>query len=95
MKKWIDYNKELFFVLIAVIVLLIVPLCVYGLSVPSIFPGGNNDWSGFWGGYLGAVYIVNRSAKVVKRAIHRRGTSIQTVSKLNLLILITRLEMDN
>ncbi len=55
MKKWIVKNKFLFFILVGVFVLIIVPLCVYGLSMPPIFQGGGNDWSGFWGGYLGAI----------------------------------------
>lgn len=33
-----------------------IPLIVYLLSVIPIFPSGtNNDWAGFWGGYIGAI----------------------------------------
>lgn len=38
------------------IILIAVPLIVYGLSEISLFPvTGGNDWAGFWGGYVGAI----------------------------------------
>lgn len=54
-KEWIGKNKKLA-KKIALWVLVIIPLIIYGLSTIPIFPvGGNNDWAGFWGGYLGAI----------------------------------------
>ena len=58
MKKcldWIDKNKALSGLLLIGVVLIGVPLVVYGLSVGTVFPNGGNDWAGFWGGYLGAI----------------------------------------
>lgn len=38
------------------IILIAVPLIVYGLSEISLLPvTGGNDWAGFWGGYIGAI----------------------------------------
>lgn len=37
-------------------ILIVIPVCIYALSVIPLFPSGeNNDWAGFWGGYLGAI----------------------------------------
>lgn len=39
-----------------IIIIIIVPVLVYFLSVLPLFPSGdNNDWAGFWGGYIGAI----------------------------------------
>ena len=43
-------------ILICVGIFVIIPIIVYGLSVPAILPNGGNDWAGFWGGYLGSVF---------------------------------------
>ena len=50
-------KKYIIWIICAVIVIFIlVPLIVYGLSEGRILPvGGTNDWAGFWGGYLGAI----------------------------------------
>lgn len=38
------------------IILIAVPVIVYGLSEISLLPvTGGNDWAGFWGGYMGAI----------------------------------------
>ena len=35
---------------------IIIPSATYALSTIPVLPmGGNNDWAGFWGGYLGAI----------------------------------------
>lgn len=35
----------------------LIPCVVYALTTIPIFPSGqNNDWAGFWGGYLGAIF---------------------------------------
>lgn len=48
------YKRQI--VLCSVIILIAVPLIVYGLSEVSLFPvTGENDWAGFWGGYIGAI----------------------------------------
>ena len=38
-----------------VIKLILIPIAIYALSVIPLFPSGNNDWAGFWGGYLGSI----------------------------------------
>lgn len=36
--------------------IVIIPIVIYFLSVLPLLPSGkNNDWAGFWGGYLGAI----------------------------------------
>lgn len=52
---WIKkYKKQV--ALWSVIILIAVPLAVYGLSEISLLPvTGGNDWAGFWGGYFGAI----------------------------------------
>lgn len=43
-------------ILAGIIIFIIIPVAVYALSTIRLFPmGGNNDWAGFWGGYLGAL----------------------------------------
>lgn len=55
MKQWIRHNKNGLF-LVSIVVLIGVPIIVYLLSSIPLLPiGGNNDWAGFWGGYLGAI----------------------------------------
>ena len=40
----------------SMVILIAVPLIVYGLSEVSLLPvTGGNDWAGFWGGYFGAL----------------------------------------
>lgn len=40
----------------SMVILIAVPLIVYGLSEVSLLPvTGGNDWAGFWGGYFGAI----------------------------------------
>lgn len=52
---WIKKHKKQV-ILWGGIVLIAVPLSVYGLFEASVFPvTGGNDWAGFWGGYLGAI----------------------------------------
>jgi len=49
--KTIKKNKKWIWVFAAGI-----PGLIYILSSVPIFPvGGNNDWAGFWGGYIGAI----------------------------------------
>lgn len=52
---WIrTHKKEV--ALWSVVILVAVPLAVYGLSEISLLPvTGGNDWAGFWGGYIGAI----------------------------------------
>lgn len=52
---WIKkYKKQV--ALWSVIILIAVPLAVYGLSEVSLLSvTGGNDWAGFWGGYFGAI----------------------------------------
>lgn len=52
---WIKkYKKQV--ALWSVVILIAVPLAVYGLSEISLLPvTGGNDWAGFWGGYIGAI----------------------------------------
>lgn len=53
--SWIKKKKKQV-ALWSVIILIAVPLAVYGLSEVSLLPvTGGNDWAGFWGGYMGAV----------------------------------------
>lgn len=55
MWMWSGKHKKQI-VLWSVIVLIAVPLIVYGLSEVSLLPvTGGNDWAGFWGGYFGAI----------------------------------------
>ena len=55
MWMWFGKHKKQI-VLWSVIILIAVPLIVYGLSEISLLPvTGGNDWAGFWGGYMGAV----------------------------------------
>lgn len=81
---------------IGVIILIIVPVCIYALSVVPLLPSGtNNDWAGFWGGYLGAIigglialYVMKESLK--KEDEHKKeddkakyfGNIIKLVSEL-------------
>lgn len=52
---WIKMHKKEV-VLWSVVILIVVPLAVYGLSEISLLPvTGGNDWAGFWGGYFGAI----------------------------------------
>lgn len=53
--EWIKkYKKQI--ILWSGIILIAVPLIVYGMSEVSILPvTGGNDWAGFWGGYIGAI----------------------------------------
>lgn len=52
---WIKMHKKET-VLWSVVILIVVPLAVYGLSEISFLPvTGGNDWAGFWGGYIGAI----------------------------------------
>lgn len=52
---WIKKHKKQV-VLWGGIILIAVPLIVYGLSEISLLPvTGGNDWAGFWGGYIGAI----------------------------------------
>lgn len=79
MKKsldWINKNKVLFGLSLVLVVLVIVPLMVYGLSVGTVFPNGGNDWSGFWGGYLGA--IIGAAAAVFGVVVTLNETRRQT-----------------
>lgn len=53
--EWIKKHKKQV-ILWSGIILIAVPLIVYGLSEISILPvTGGNDWAGFWGGYFGAI----------------------------------------
>ena len=55
MWMWFGKHKKQI-VLWSVIILIAVPLIVYGLSEVSLLPvTGGNDWAGFWGGYIGAI----------------------------------------
>ncbi|GEM_PF-5188010 len=55
MIKWIMENK-IKVILCVILLLVVVPTVIYFLStLPVLPPGGNNDWAGFWGGYLGAI----------------------------------------
>lgn len=52
---WIKKHK-IQVTLWSVVILIVVPLIVYGLSEVSLLPvTGGNDWAGFWGGYIGAI----------------------------------------
>jgi hypothetical protein len=53
--EWIKLNiKKL--IIAGVIMVIIIPSATYALSTIPVLPmGGNNDWAGFWGGYLGAI----------------------------------------
>ena len=52
---WIKKHKKQV-VLWGGIILIAVPLIVYGLYEISLLPvTGGNDWAGFWGGYFGAI----------------------------------------
>lgn len=54
MEKIKQKKKEIIKITIASLV--VMPIIVYFLTVIPLFPAGaNNDWAGFWGGYLGAV----------------------------------------
>lgn len=52
-----NIKKYIVWIICAVVVMfIVVPLIVYGLSEGRKLPvGGTNDWAGFWGGYLGAI----------------------------------------
>lgn len=50
LKKLLSKNKWAL-----VITLILIPIAIYALSVIPLFPSGNNDWAGFWGGYLGSI----------------------------------------
>lgn len=53
--KWIKRHKKQV-ILWGVIILIVVPLIVYGMSEVSLLPvTGSNDWAGFWGGYFGSI----------------------------------------
>ena len=53
--EWIKEHKKQI-ALWSGIILIAVPLIVYGLSEISLLPvTGGNDWAGFWGGYIGAI----------------------------------------
>lgn len=40
-----------------VVLFVLIPCVVYALTTIPFFPSGqNNDWAGFWGGYLGAIF---------------------------------------
>lgn len=55
MWMWFGKHKKQI-VLWSVIILIAVPLIVYGLSEISLLPvTGGNDWAGFWGGYFGSI----------------------------------------
>ena len=56
-KKIKKYPKMAKSIIVTVILILIlIPLMVYGLSEISVLPVcGSNDWASFWGGYLGAI----------------------------------------
>lgn len=54
MRQWIEENKR-FLLPVGMIILIIIPIIIYGLSAIPLLPGCNNDWVGFWGGYLGAI----------------------------------------
>ncbi|MEY8356808.1 hypothetical protein AALB39_26140 [Lachnospiraceae bacterium 54-53] len=55
MIKWIKENKRIV-IFWVIIILVVVPLIIYLLSTLTVLPPGlNNDWAGFWGGYLGAI----------------------------------------
>lgn len=50
--KWIKAHLKV----VVTVIIAGIPIVVYFLSVLPVFPSGeNNDWAGFWGGYLGAV----------------------------------------
>lgn len=55
MKMWFKNKQKLVFMAFGV-VFIVTPIIVYILSVVPIFPSGGNDWAGFWGGYLGAIF---------------------------------------
>ncbi len=43
-------------IIVIVTILVLIPLMVYVLSEVSVLPVcGNNDWAGFWSGYLGSI----------------------------------------
>ena len=55
MKRILEFTKKNL-ILIVVMVAVGIPVIIYGLSVIPVFPSGlNNDWAGFWGGYIGAI----------------------------------------
>lgn len=54
-RVWIKKHKRQV-VLYSGLILIAVPLIIYGLSEISLLPvTGGNDWAGFWGGYFGAI----------------------------------------
>lgn len=55
-KKYSKGTKIIIVTMISILILVLIPLMVYGLSEISVLPVyGGNDWAGFWGGYLGAI----------------------------------------
>lgn len=53
---WIKKYKKTAVLCGGLVILIVVPLVVYGLSEVSFLPvTGGNDWAGFWGGYIGAI----------------------------------------
>ena len=85
MWMWLKKHKKQI-VLWSVIILIVVPLIVYGLSEVSLLPvTGGNDWVGFWGTYIGsivggaiggivAMYVLVRTIEDNKRG--RRKTEV-------------------
>lgn len=50
--KWVKKYPKI----VIALVIIGIPIIVYLLSIVPLLPAGkNNDWAGFWGGYVGAI----------------------------------------
>ena len=79
---WIPKRKKQV-ALWSVIILIAVPLAVYGLSEISFLPvTGGNDWAGFWGGYIGAIIGGLITLFVMKYTIESENTRSKRQEKI-------------
>lgn len=63
---WEIIKKNVKFI---ICIAILIPIIIYILSVFPVFPSGNNDWSAFWGSYLGAIIGGVITLYVMKKTI--------------------------
>lgn len=94
MRMWFGKHKEQI-VLWSVIVLIAVPLIVYGLSEVSLLPvTGGNDWAGFWGGYIGAIIGGLMTLFVMKYTIESENAKSERQEKIQYFNDVIKISAD-